>query len=237
MGRTVVRVLLGFAGAVLLLVGGTAAGLGGWISATLTGQDSLRTTPESIDASGCSTVVMEIADVRVDAGELARIEPIADRSQSFFTVRVDAETTEPLLVGVADQQDVEQRLLGARYCLVESVDSGWEVTSIQVDPDAPDAQFTGVTGLWASAMSGEAVALPLPELGSSVVISGSDDSSVASLEVAGELDIAGASTVGWTALVGGAATAVLGIGLLLVSILGLRSKGRHEGRTEAGPSA
>ena len=237
MGRKVARVILALAGAVLLVLGSAVAALGGWISATLTGPDSLRTAPEVVDASGCSTVIMEIADVRVDTGELNRIEPIADRSQSLLTIRVNSETAEPWLVGMADQRDVEQRLLGARYCLVEATDDGWKVTSIAVTPDAPDAQFTGVAGRWATAASGEAVALPLPEVGSSVVISGSNESTVESLEVAGELEITGASTVALVALIGGIATAAVGIGLLLVSILGLRSRGRHEGSTEAGPSA
>lgn len=243
MGRKVARVLVALAGAVLLVLGGAVAALGGWISTTLAGPDSLRTTPETIDTSGCSTVVMEIADVRVDAGELSRIEPIAERSQSLFTIRVNAQPPDtnadsnPFLVGVADQQDVEQRLLGARYCLVESAGSGWKVTSIAVTPDAPDAQFSGVLGRWATSASGETVALPLPAVGSSVVISGSDESFVESLEVSGELEITGASTVGLGAFVGGIATVVVGIGLLMISILGLRSRGRHEGSTEAGPSA
>lgn len=237
MRKTAVWLLLGLAGAVLLVLGGAAAALGGWILAMLTGQDSLKTAPETIGAAGCSTVVMEIADVRVDAGELTRIEPIADRSRSLFTVRVNAETTDPLLVGVADQLDVEQRLLGARYCLVESTDSGWEVTSIAVAPDVPDAEFAGVAGLWATATSGDAIAIPLPEPGSSVVISGSNQSSVESFEVAGEVEIPGASTVGLVALVGGIATLALGIGLLVVSSLGLRSRGRHEEHAEAGQSA
>ena len=237
MGRKVARVILALAGAVLLVLGGAVAALGGWISATLTGPDSLRTAPELIDASGCSTVIMEIADVRVDAGELNRIEPIADRSQSLLTVLVNADTVEPWLVGMADQRDVEQRLLGARYCLVESSGNGWKVTSIAVTPDAPDAQFSGVPGRWATVIGGEAVALPLPESGSSVVISGSDGSLIGSLEVVGEVEISGASTVARVALIGGITTAAVGIGLLLASILGLRSRGRHEGSTEVGPSA
>lgn len=243
MRRRAVRVLLGFVGAVLLALGGAVAIPGGWVLATLTGPDSLRTAPETIDASGCSTVVMEIADVRVDTGNLTRFEPIAERSQTNFTVRVNAGTadadadTNPFLVGVADQQDVEQRLLGARFCLVESTQGGWMVTPIAVSPDAPDAQFTGVAGLWATAASAEAVALPLPEAGSSVVISGTDELTVESIDVSGELQITGASTLGLVAFVGGIATAAVGIVLLLVSILGLRSKGRHEGHTETGSPA
>lgn len=229
MGRTATRLLLGFAGGVLMLIGGTAAVLGGWITATLSGHDSLRTAPQVIDASGCSTVVMEIADARVDAGELGRIEPVTNRSQSLFTVRINGETPEPWLVGVADQQVVEQRLLGARYCLVESTDGGWTTTFIAVEPDALDAQFSGVPGRWAAATNGEAVALPVPESGSSVVISGSGESTLDALEVVGELEITGASAAGWVALIGGIATVVLGVGLLLISIFGLRSKGRHEG--------
>ncbi len=237
MRRTAARVVLGFAGSVLVLAGVLAAAFGGWITATLQGHDSFRTVPQLIQVPGCSTVVMEIADARVDAGQLDGIEVVTNRSESLLSIRVNGISPNGWLVGTADQQRVEEQLLGARYCLVEVANGAWASSSIAFDSGAPDANFTGIPGRWATPTNDEAVVVPLPGPGLSIVISGSEESSLSTVEVVGELEIEGASQAGLVALIGGIITILLGIALVLFAILGLRSKGRHENDGQQGSTS
>lgn len=229
--RSAGRIVLAGIGGVALLAGAVAVGVGALLTTDLDGKDSLRTEADRIEVQGCSTVIMEIAGARVDAGQLERFEPISDRSQPLLNVRPFGTSGGPWLIGSADQEAVEQQLLGARYCLVEVAQGAWSSTAVVPQMDSPDPEFSGVAGLWATASSGEAVALPLPEPGSSVVVSGSSDSSLTALEVVGELEIAGAGNFGLITLIGGVMTALLGVLMVLISIFGLRTKGRHEGST------
>lgn len=233
MARVVVRIVLGLLGSALVLIGVGAAAAGGWITATLGSQDSLRSTPQVIDVPGCSTVLMEIADAQVDIDQLEALgdlDPLAGRTDALLTIGVAGDAAAPWLVGIADQQEVEGRLLGARYCVVEVNDGAWSFSSIAVEPDAPDVNFSGLPGLWAKAGNGESVAVPLPTAGESLVVSGSSGSALSTIEIAGEYRIQGASDVGMIALIAGVITVVLGVGALIVSIAVLRNRGQHEGR-------
>lgn len=232
--RAALRIVLAATGGVTFLVGAVAAGTGALLTTGLHGGDSLRTEAERVEVPGCSTVIMEIADARVDAGQLERFEGIDDRAEPLLTIRPIGTSQEPWLIGSADQRVVERQLLGARYCLLEVADGAWSATSVVPQEGSPDPQFSGVTGWWATASSGGAVAIPLPDPGSSVVVSGSSESSLTALEIVGELEMSGVGNFGWIALIGGLMTALLGVLMLLVSILGLRSKGRHEGTTASG---
>jgi thymidine phosphorylase len=129
---------------VLILGGVLAAAFGGWVTATLQGDDSLRTAPQLIEVPGCSTVVMEIADARVDAGQLDRIEVITNRSESFLSIRVNGSSAHDWLIGTADQRQVEEQLLGARYCLVEVANgAGLATTALITDMNEPLASAAG----------------------------------------------------------------------------------------------
>ena len=232
--RTAGRIVLTAIGCAAIITGVLAAVLGSLLMTGLRGEDSLRTGAERIELPGCSTVIMEIADARVDAGEIERFDPIVDRSQPLLTIRPIGTSADPWLIGSADQRAVEQRLLGARYCLVEVADGAWSATSVVPQEGSPDPQFSGVTGLWATASGGAAVALPVPQAGSSVVVSGSSDSSLTALAVAGELEVPGAGNIGLIALIGGVVTTVLGAVMVLISILALRTRGRHEVASASG---
>lgn len=235
MGRTVTRVILAILGSVGVVVGAFMAAGGGLLLATVGNQDELSTAPQEIDVAGCSTVVMEIANASVQVNEFEAFDdfdPLTDRFSSSVVVTANGTTQEPWLVGVTDQQRVEERLLGTRYCLVEVRDGAWSSVSIAPSDDAPDVVFDSVPGLWAFAASGEGVSLPVPQQGSTVVISGGNDSSLASVVITGIYSIDGASQVGMVAIIGGGVTILLGVALLIVSIYVLRVKGRHEGTPE-----
>lgn len=227
--RTIVRIILFVVGGLMIVIGAVATAAGALVNETVGSDDSLRTSPQIIQVPGCSTVVMEIADIRVESGELGRLAQLEERSTPLVTLRPTGISQEPWLVGSADQQAIEQQLLGTRYCLVEAAGGAWSSTSIEVQADSPDPVFSGVPGRWAYVGSGLAVALPIPESGSSIVISGTDESSLDTVEVVGQLQIEGASQLAWIALFAGLTTAVLGAVLVIVAAVGLRSKGRHEG--------
>lgn len=235
--RTIGRVVLFIAGGLMIAVGAGATIAGAVVNASVGSDDSLHTSPQVIQTPSCSTVVMEIADIRIDAGELENFAPLSERATASLTVRPMGSSAEPWLVGSADQQAIEQQLLGARYCLVEATDGAWSTTSIAIQADSPDPIFSGIPGRWASIASGETVALPVPESGTSIVISGSDESSLTTIEVRGQLQIQGVSQLGWIALVGGVITAIVGLALVIVAALGLRNKGRHEGSATPPPAS
>lgn len=235
--RSAGRIVLGAIGGAAVLAGVFVVIIGGYLSMGLHGGDSLRTEAARIEVPGCSTVIMEIADIRVEVGELERIEPLEKRARPLLSIRPIGTSDEPWLIGSADQRSVEQKLLGARYCLVEASDGAWSSTSVVPQDGSPDPQFSGIFGLWATAPSGGSVAMPLPKPGVSVVVSGASESSLSALEVAGELEISGAGDIGVITLIGGVVTTSLGALLLVISILGLRTKGRHEISTPPGPQS
>lgn len=235
MGRTVARVILAILGSIAVLVGTVAAAGGSLVLSTVGDNDGLSTVPQVVEVAGCSTVLMEISDARVQFDQLEALDdfdPLADRSSESFVVTANGATQEPWLIGVTNQQEVEKRLLGSRYCLVEVRDNAWSSVAISLSDESPDVVFDSVPGLWAFAASGEAVSLPVPQEGSTVVISGADDSSLSTVVVSGVYAINGASQVGMIALIGGAVTIVLGVLLLILSLYILRTKGRHEGVPE-----
>lgn len=235
--RTIGRIVLFIVGGLVIVVGAGATIAGAVVNASVGRDDSLRTSPQVIQTSGCSTVVMEIADIRIDGGELENFAPLSERATALLTLRPMGTSDEPWLVGSSNQQAIEQQLLGARYCLVEASDGAWSTTSIAIQADSPDPVFFGIPGRWASIASGETVALPVPESGTSIVISGSDESSLTTIEVRGQLQIQGVSQLGWIALVGGVITAIVGLALVIVAALGLRNKGRHEGSATPPPAS
>ncbi len=229
--RSLARIILSLLAVLAMVIGAAAVGLGLWINATLDGRDLLRTEAQTIELPGCSTAIIEIADVRFDIGELADVPQLVQRVNTSVSLRVDGADARSWLVGVGDQKAVESRLLGARYCLAEFGDDGWASRAIAVEPEAPDALFDGVAGLWALVPNGQSVALPVPEAGSTIVVSGSDDSTLTEVTVVGDLRIDGASDTANVAVVGGFVTFVLGVALLVVSLVALRRRGNHEGRT------
>lgn len=235
MGHTVTRVILAILGSIGLVVGTFAVAGGGLLLATVGTENGLSTASQEVDVDGCSTVLMEIAAARVQVEQFEAFndfDPLSDRFSSSFVVTANGTTQEPWLIGVTDQVRVEERLLGTRYCLVEVRDNAWSSVAIAPSDDAPDVVFDSVPGLWASAASGESVSLPVPGPGSTVVISGTDDSTLSSVVVTGVYAIDGASQVGLIALIGGGVTLLLGVLLLIVSLYVLRAKGRHEGTSE-----
>lgn len=229
--RSVVRIMLSVAAALALLLGGASAGLGIWIPTVLDGRDVVMTSPQTIDIPECSTTIIEIADVRVDIDllDVADVVQLPERITTSMLLRVDGSTEGDWLVGLADQQAVESRLLGARYCLAQFGEAGWSTISVAVEPGAPDARFDGLAGAWARVTDGGTVALPIPATGSSLVVTGSDDSELTTVAAVGEVRIEGASATATVALLGGVITIGIGVALLLISLIGLRRRGDHEG--------
>lgn len=229
MRRRVTRILLASFGVALLVIGAGAIALGLVANTTFTQAGAIRTDSQSIEAPGCATLLVELATARVDVGEWGRI-PLAER-RTALTITPSGSTAVPWLVGAADRRDIEQRLLGARYCLAQRIGSGWSVSSIAVGESDPDVRLDGVRGLWAHVRDGQPVQLPVPSAPSTVVVSGQDASSLSTVEIVGEIQFEGGDNVARIALLGGIASMVLGLVLLVVGIAGLRRKGRHEGPT------
>ena len=224
--RSVLRVTLAALGLLCVVVGAAGIAIGLLTSASFSQEGAIRSHGQVIEAPGCATLLVELATVRLDAGAWGRV-PLLER-RSALTITPSGSTEVPWLVGAADRPDVEARLLGARYCLAERVNSTWSVSSIAVGERDPDVRFDGVPGLWATVRDGQGVELPVPSAPTTVVISGDDASSLSSVEVAGEVQFAGSVHPSRIALLGGIGTTVLGLLLLVVSIASLRRKGRHE---------
>lgn len=229
--RTFSRWLLGVVGT-LVIVAGVAVSAGAWwIDQELSidsGEWVLGTQQEVVSATGCSTVLIELSDVNIDPGELAGIPAVADRSESVFVVKPIGKAPDGWWVGTVGSPSVEDRLLGARYCVVSNNAGEWNTSSIAVEANSPDVSVDGLAGRWAVADSGETVVLPVPEAGDTVVVSGGDGNELESVTLAAEYRIAEGSTLGLIGLVGGALTAVLGLMLLVIATWGMRRRGRHE---------
>ena len=229
--RSFLRVTLAALGLLCVVSGASGIAIGLLTSATVTDAGAVRTEGQIIEARGCATLLVELATARIDAGAWGQV-PLVER-RSALTITPSGSTAVPWLVGSADRPDVEARLLGARYCLAERVDSTWSVSSIAVGESDPDVRLDGLPGLWATVNDGQAVQLPVPSAPTTVVISGDDSSSLTRVEVAGEVQLPGSEHVARIALLGGIGTSVLGLVLMVVSIAGLRRKGRHEGPVES----
>jgi len=229
--RTLVRIVLALIGTLLILAGVGSAAATWWVERQLTvnaGRWVLQTPPEVIASDGCSVVLVEVSSVELDPGDIDTFDPVASRSETVFTVSAEGTSANGWLVGTTASAPVEDRLLGARYCVAQNQGPAWAVTSIEVEKDSPILSIDGLTGVWANAADGEKVILPVPSAGETIVVSGGRGSDLDSIAVGAEYRIDGGTTLGLIGLVGGAITVVLGSALLVISIWGLRRRGRHE---------
>ena len=229
--RTFIRIVLAVVGIVMVLIGILGASATWWVEQQLTvnaGRWVLQTPEEVIPSSNCSTLLIELSGVDVDPGDISQIDAISSRSETVFTVSATGESDNDWLVGTTASELVEERLLGTRYCIAESSGDAWTVKSIEVEPGSPNLSVDGLRGRWANAGNGEKVVLPVPNPGETVVVSGGQGSDLGVIALVGEFRIQGGSTLALIGLVGGVITVVLGVVLLVVSIWGLRRRGRHE---------
>lgn len=234
MGRTIARWVIAVVGVIAIAVGAAVAAGSAWVQSTLDSRDSLTSVPQRISASGCQTLLVEVSDAGVSAEDLEGFAPIADRSEETLSISV-SDVPGGVLIGLADSGAVESRLLGARYCVAQAGSDGWSAEAVEPAADSPDVDFAGVSGLWARPASGEAVVVPLPGPGDTLVISADGPASVDEVQLVGRYRIVGAGEAATIALFGGIGTAVLGLLLLLVSVFGLRSRGRHEAGAAPSP--
>ncbi len=231
--RPVVRVVLGVFGGLLIMLGVVALAAGAFVAMNVSGSDSIRTTPELIATPDCPSVVMEITEARVSLA--TNLEFLTDQGQTAILVTPIAEEQGLWKVGSAPQMQVEDRLLGATYCLASSTESGWEIATISVAPDAPSVDASDLSGLWAQVPTGEKVIIDLDSDAADGVTTvlvtspqSGDARTLTSIEIAGEYRIDGASNAATIAIVAGGASAVIGLALLLISTVSLRKRGMHE---------
>lgn len=237
MGRALLRWGLGLLGVVLVVAGVSVAIGSVWVQRELGPQESLRSAPQSVDATGCRTLLVEVAGAALDGGDIPNAAPLGITPQQQLAVV--AEGSAPSwLVGLASADDVSDRLLGTGYCLASSTEGTWTAQSIKVRAQDPDVAVGGLQGRWAKAGAGETVILPIPVSGQTLVIAAGGDGELTSVDLVGIYRLAGASDVANIALIGGVITAVLGLIVFVVSLLGLRKRGRHEnGAPPAGTQA
>jgi hypothetical protein len=214
------------------VLGAIALATGVFVAMNVSGSDSIRTTPELIATPDCPSVIMEITEARISLG--TSLDFLNHQGHTAILVTPIAEDQELWKVGSAPQQQVEDRLLGATYCLARSTESGWEISTISVAPDAPSVDASDLSGLWAQVPTGEKVIIDLDNAAAGVttVLITSPQSgnarTLTSIEIAGEYRIEGASTAATIAIVAGGASAVIGLALLLISTVVLRKRGKHE---------
>ena len=225
--RIVTRVALVSTAIALLVMGAIGIALGAISKSTMSPQIILRSVAQSIDVPGCSTLVVELASVRVDAGRWMDAPLLQQRG--LLTVTPVGSTDGTWLIGAADSEQIEAQLLGARYCLAERVRTDWSVSSISVDESDPDVRLDGVPGLWARVLDGQPAVLPVPANPKTIVVTGDDTSNLTKVELSGEVRFEGADEAARIALFGGIGSSALGLILLVIGIVGLRRKGRHEG--------
>lgn len=229
MVRTVMRVLLAAVGVALVVLGAGATVAVALANSTLTSAGAIRSAGQSIDVPGCATLIVELATAQVDPGRWGDVPLVEQRS--VLTITPSGSSEVPWLVGAAGGQDIEQRLLGSRYCLAERMTSGWSVSSIAVADDDPDVRLDGVQGLWARVGDGQGAEFPVPLAGTTLVVTGDDASMLTAVEMVGEVRFEGGEQIAKIALFGGIGTAVLGLMMVVISIFALRRKGVHEGRS------
>lgn len=226
MGRTVVRWLLAVVGVVVIGAGIAVGAASVWLDRTLDARDSLSTDVQVIDAAQCQTLLVEVANAQVSAQDWERFEPVAQRAQE--SISITALEPPSFISGFAGAADVEDRLLGAQYCIAQAGPSGWETRTIAISAAAPDVSLAGLEGLWGRAAGGESVVIPVPASGSTVVVSADGGSALGDVQIVGRYQIPGAGDWVVGGMVGGGVSIVVGIALLVVSIFALRPRGRHE---------
>ena len=234
-GRNVARIvwrwLLALVGAVAILLGSAVTAAGVWLDDTLDANDELTTASQVISAPACQTLLIEVSGAQVSADEWNRYAFVADRSEETIAIDVPGAQSS-YLVGLADSDDVEERLLGAQYCLALSTEQGWTVERIAVVDELPDVGLSGLPGVWGRSSGAEAVVLPLPESGRTVVVSSDDGTDLGEVRLVGRYRIDGAGDAATVALIAGPSVIGVGVVLVLIAIFALRRRGRHEGSAD-----
>lgn len=233
MGRAIARWTLGVLGVIAILGGATVAGASAWVRAELGSDDSLRSASQQIDATGCRALLVEIASANLAAGEVPDTSIVGIDSQSQLAI-TPAGSASSWLVGLADGSQVSDRLLGTRYCVATASQGAWSLQDVTVRPEDPALTFAGLQGRWAKAGNGESVIVPIPEPGQTLVVAAEGDGAATSIELAGIYRLPGAYEMATISLIGGLITSGVGIVVLIISIVALRQRGRHEGRGSGG---
>lgn len=222
------RVVLAVAAVALVMIGAAGIAAGAVVGTAISSQGAIPTEGQTIEATGCSTLLVEVATARIDAGRWDDV-PLVE-SRAVLTLTPSGSTAGPWLVGAADGPDVEDRLLGSRYCLAERMASGWNVSSIDVGGGDPDVRMDGVRGLWARVGDGEGVELPIPVAATTLVVTGDDASRLESVELVGAVKLENGKHIARLALLGGIGTFCVGLGLLALSVVGSRRNKLHDRR-------
>ena len=227
-GRRILRWTLAIVGVMAIVVGAAATTAAAWLQSTLDSRDSLSAAAQVIPAAQCQTLLIEVAGVALSADDWERYAFVADRGEETISVDVpDAQVS--YLVGIADSNDVEGRLLGTQYCVAENTPEGWTVVRIAVAEDLPDVSLSGLPGVWGRSLGAEAVVVPLPEAGRTMVISSDGDFGLGEVRLVGRYRIEGAGDIASIGLIAGPIVIGAGLIALLLSIFALRPRGRHEG--------
>jgi len=227
MRRPLVRWFVAILGALVMIAGIAVVGAAIWLRGTVDAQDSITTSAQVIPAEQCQTVLIEVADAALTAEEWERFDFVAQRAQETLVIGAP-ESSSIFLVGVADTAVIEDRLLGAQYCLAQFGSEGWATQRIAIDNDAPDVRFDGVDGLWARGQDDTSVVVPLPESGSTLVISLDGQGSLGDVQLVGRYRVEGLRNFADIALIGGSVTIGIGLVLTIASIAMGRTRGRHE---------
>lgn len=227
MGRTVARWFTALGGALLLLVGFAAIGAAAWAQQVVSSDDSLRTTPQVVQAVGCRTLLVEVAGASLQAEEVVATGRIGIEPESLLSITPEGEA-DSWLVGLAASPDIEARLLGTSYCLASESAGEWTSRSVSARLDDPRISLDGLQGLWARTNAGDSAILPIPVGGQTLVVAAGGDGELSDVRIEGIYRLVGASQTAYIGLIGGLITSGLGFLLLLVSIFGFRRRGRHE---------
>ena len=238
MTRTIVRWVLAVLGVLAMLAGIAIAGGSMWVRSVLDPQGALTSATSSISAAQCETLLIEIAETGLRADELEGLPVVSDRARRSLAVQVPGrDDDDPMvLIGIGDSAAVEQRLLGARYCLATFGPDGWSTRNITLSADAPDIDLDGLTGVWGRAAAGESVIVPLPESGSTLVVSVDGPGDLGSVELTGRYRIEGAPDLLLSGIITGSVVIGVGLVLLLIGTVALRRRGKHEGAPAAAAS-
>lgn len=227
MGRVIARVALGIIGVLAMVLGAAAIGGAAWVQQTLDGGDSLTSRAQIVPAGDCETVLIDISEMTLNVNDVDRFRLVADRLEEGLIVSV-GEVPDSVLVGFTDTSQVESRLLGTRYCVGQVDGDEWSVARVVIDPQDPDISFDGLSGYWARTDGQDRVVLPVPESGTTLVVTSDGQDPLGDVRLAGRYRIDGATSVTQGAFYAGGAISVLGIALVVISVFIMRRKGRHE---------